>query len=424
MKIRLPYGKGHLDADVPDSSTVITGRPVPPLDDPAGAIRSSLRSPVGSPALGALARPGMSAVIVHTDGTRATPNHILLPVIVDELNVAGIPDSRITLLNATGSHRAQSATELRELLGSALVDRCRCVQHDARDSSSLEFAGVTTRGNRVMLNRSYLEADLKIVTGFIEPHFFAGYSGGPKLLLPGIAGMESIMANHCSALVAHPDATWGITTGNPLWEELAAAARLAPPDFSVNVALDPGKRVTGVFAGGLFAAHAHGCAFVKEHAMAPVDSPFDVVVTSNSGHPLDQNLYQAVKGMSAASRITVPGGTIVIAAACAEGMPVHGNYAALLSQFGTPGEAARALESRVETLPDQWQALIHARLASRFDIRIVTSGLDDGEISRAWLSRSASVEEAVGSALQGKRNARIGLLPDGPQVIPYLREKR
>jgi len=189
----------------------------------------------------------------------------------------------------------------------------------------------------------------------------------------------------------------------------------------VNVALDPEKRITGVFAGELFAAHAQGCAFVREHAFAPVDAPFDVVVTSNSGYPLDQNLYQAVKGMSAASRITVQGGTIVMAAACVDGMPSHGNYAALLKEFADPGEAARALQERSETVPDQWQALIHARLASCFDIRIVTDGLSRTEIAQAWLSRAGSIEEAIESALEKKRSARVGVLVDGPLVVPFVR---
>ncbi|TAL39929.1 MAG: nickel-dependent lactate racemase [Spirochaetes bacterium] len=423
MMIRLPYGRGCIEARVPDTAVVVSGRKAHPLPDPEGALLQGLRAPTGCPPLARCVRPGMSVVIVHTDATRATPNSMVLPVIVDELNRAGVPDSRITLLNATGAHRAQTEGEMRALVGGPLFARVRCVQHDACDAAAHAACGATPGGNRVELDRAYLDAQFRIVTGFIEPHFFAGYSGGPKAILPGIASLGSITANHAAHLVSHQDATWGVTEGNPVWEEMAAAARLAPPDFCVNVSLDPDARVTGVFAGELFAAHAAGCAFVREHAMAGVDEAFDVTIATNSGYPLDQNLYQAVKGMSAAARVTRPGGTIIIAAACEEGLPSHGNYAALLGRYPAARDAHAALGGLSDTMPDQWQALIHARIAADFDVRIFTGGLDDASASRAWLIRTPSVEKALADALDVMKGGRVGILPDGPLVIPFLKPR-
>ncbi|MBN1382288.1 MAG: DUF2088 domain-containing protein, partial [Deltaproteobacteria bacterium] len=258
-------------------------------------------------------------------------------------------------------------------------------------------------------------------TGFIEPHFFAGFSGGPKLVLPGIAGIDSIMRNHRPVHIAHPHATWGITGGNPLWEEITEAARLCPPQFSCHVSLNEEKRITGVFAGELFATHAAGCTFVKEHAMAPVKAPFDIVITSNSGHPLDRNLYQTVKGLSAAARIAAPGGSIIMTSACQDGLPETGGFASILEGFGSPVEARNALAERESALPDQWQVQILAQVLSEHDVFMYADGLSDDDLSRAWIKRSRSIEETLaGLMARYGPQARIGVLPEGPQVIPYM----
>ena len=228
----------------------------------------------------------------------------------------------ITLLNALGTHRPQTAAELRGMLGNEIIDRYRCVQHNAFDDDQLVSLGATSLGHPVRLNRHLMEADVKILTGFIEPHFFAGFSGGPKAVLPALAGTESVFTNHGYDMIAHGNATWGVTHGNPIWEEMLEIALLVRPVFLLNVTLNNRRQITGVFAGDLRQAHAAGCASVREHAMVTVRKPYDVVLTSNSGYPLDQNLYQTVKGMSAANHIVLEGGAIIMAAACADGLPI------------------------------------------------------------------------------------------------------
>jgi len=421
MKVQLPYAKGHLVIDVPDHATVVRGKPVQPVADEARSVRLALKKPVDAPPLAEMVGPGDAVVIVHTDGTRPTPNRILLPVIAEELLAAGVSKRNIKFLNATGSHVAQPADELAAMLGPAIAGHYTTLQHNAFDADSLAIVGTTRSGNTVALNRAYVDADFRIVTGFIEPHFFAGYSGGPKLVLPGIAGIESIMRNHSPAHIAHPHADWGITGGNPLWDEIAEAARLCPPQFCCHVSLDEEKRVTGVFAGELFAAHAAGCAFVQEHAMAPVKAPFDIVVTSNSGHPLDRNFYQTVKGLSAAARIVGPGGSIIMASACEDGLPETGGFTSILDGFGEPAEARAVLAGRGSALPDQWQVQILARVLSERDVFMFSGGLSDADLARAWVHRSRSIEETLSRLmdLYGAQ-ARIGVLPEGPQVIPYI----
>jgi nickel-dependent lactate racemase len=248
MHIELPYGKGVLPVHLDVDADIISGRECPPLDMAEDKILDALRSPIGCRPLRDLVSPQSSVVIVHTDITRPTPNHIILPVILKELIGAGATRENISLLNATGSHRGQSMDELAAMLGEDTVRDYRIIQHDAFNPGELVFTGRTASGNDIYLNREYVGADLRIVTGFIEPHFFAGFSGGPKALLPGIAGIGSIMANHCAVNIGNPDAVWGKTIGNPVWGEIARAATFAPPHFCLNVSLDIDKRITGIFA--------------------------------------------------------------------------------------------------------------------------------------------------------------------------------
>ena len=410
MHVALAYGRHGLRVNLPDHCHLVRPRPAPGLPDEPAALRQALRQPIGSPPLAALVRPGHRVVVVHTDLTRATPNDRLLPVLLAELEAAGVARADITLLNALGVHRPQTDAELRQLLGPDIVARYRCRQHDAHDAANLVALAPGLR-----VNRHYLEADARILTGFIEPHFFAGFSGGPKGVLPAIAGAESVQTNHGFAKIAHPNATWGITTGNPVWEEMRAAALLTRPTFLLNVALNTDRQITGIFAGDLLAAHAAGCAFVRDHAMAPVDAPFDVVVTTNSGYPLDQNLYQCIKGVSAAAGIVRVGGTIILAGACADGLPDHGGYAALLAEAGSPARALEWLARPGFARADQWTVQVQAQIQQRANVLVYSDGLTDAQIRRAWLTPCRDLAAAVGNA------ARVAVLPDGPQTIAYVR---
>ena len=307
MQIKLAYGRTGLTVNLPDQTDVIEARFIPGLANEAAAILEALRQPIGSAPLASRVKPGDRVVIVHTDLTRATPNDRIMPVLLAELESAGVRRSDITLLNALGTHRRQTEAELREMLGDPVVEHYHCLQHDAFDNANLASLGQTSLGHPVRVNRTYLEADVRILAGFIEPHFFAGFSGGPKGVLPSIAGAESVLSNHSYELIGHPRATWGVTVGNPIWEEMREVALLTKPTFLLNVTLNAKRQITGVFAGDMLAAHAAGCNFVREQAMVKVEAPYDIVVTTNSGYPLDQNLYQSVKGMSAANQIVRDG---------------------------------------------------------------------------------------------------------------------
>lgn len=421
MNINLAYGRTGLTVNLPDHTEEITSRFVAGVADEVATLRAALRKPIGCPPLRDLVQPGNSVVIVHTDITRATPNDRILPVLLGELAAAGIARADITLLNALGTHRPQTDEELREMLGSPIVDQYRCLQHDAFDDDNLVYLGETSNGHPVRINRYFHEADVTILTGFIEPHFFAGFSGGPKGVLPSIAGTESVFTNHGREMIAHPKATWGNITGNPIWEEMSEAARMAKPTFLLNVTLNTEKRITGVFAGDLALAHAAGCAFVRESAMAPVTEPYDIVITTNSGYPLDQNLYQCVKGMSAARQIVRKGGAIIMAGACNDGLPNHGKYAELLQRGGSPQGVLDLIAQPGFIEHDQWQVQIQAQIQLHADVYVYSDGLTDAQIEQALFLPCRDIEATI-AELQAKfgPHARICVLPEGPLTIAYL----
>jgi len=423
MYVKLAYGREGLTVNLPDDVHVLEPRFVPGLPDEPDALRRALRDPIGSEPLAAKVKPGDKVVIVHTDITRATPNDRILPVLIGELEMAGVARQDITLLNGLGTHRPQTEAELRAMLGDFIVENYRCLQHDCHDDDNLVSLGWTSFGHPVRVNRTYLEADVRVLTGFIEPHFFAGFSGGPKAVIPSLAGAESVLTNHGLKMIAHPKATWGITEGNPIWEEMREVALLTKPTFLLNVTLNMWREITGVFAGDILTAHAAGCAFVKENAMVGVDAPHDIVITTNSGYPLDQNLYQSVKGMSAASQIVRDGGSIIIATACEDGLPDHGRYAALLAEAGSPQGVLDMLARPGFEAQDQWQVQIQALIQLRADVYVYSDGLTDQQIEKALFLPCRNIEATL-AQLQAKYgpDARICVIPEGPQTIPYLRQ--
>src|SRR4030095_10894247 len=255
------------------------------------------------------------------DITRATPNDRLIPWLLQHL--AHVPREHITLLNQLGTHRPNTQAERERMLTPEVVRDYRVLNHDPENPAAHTEVGKMRDGTPALINRHVVEADVRIVTGFIEPHFFAGFSGGIKGIIPGTAALESVMANHGAKNIGDPNATFGITEGNPLWEELREVALRVGPTFVLNVTLNEQRQITAVFAGELLQAHKAGCEFVRQSAMQAVDAPYDVVVTTNSGYPLDLNLYQGVKGMSAGARIIKPGGTLILACECREGVPAN-----------------------------------------------------------------------------------------------------
>ena len=419
MRVTLAYGRRGLSVDFPDDrTTVIEPASQPGLPDERTAVRSALRQPAGAAPLRDWARPTDRVCIVFTDSTRATPNERLIPWLLDEL--AHVPASHVTLLNSTGTHRPNTPDELARMLTPETLARYRVLNHDCQDDASLVAVGAMRDGTPALLNRHLVEADLRIVTGFIEPHFFAGFSGGPKGIIPGCAGLRSVMASHRPDHIGSPTAAFGITEGNPLWEELREVALRVGPSFLVNVALNHRRQITGVFAGDLIAAHRQGIEFVRASAMRQVDSPFDIVVGTNSGAPLDLNLYQGVKGMSAAARIVKPGGTIVLACECREGVPPRSPFERLLQGAASPAGLLEQLAAAREVQPEQWQVQIQALIQTRARV-LLHSALPDDTVRACQLEPCHDIAGFVRGALERLGDAaRVAVLPQGPLTIPYL----
>jgi nickel-dependent lactate racemase len=333
----------------------------------------------------------------------------------------GVAPADVTILVATGTHRANTADELARMLGPEIAARYAVVNHDARDDASLAFAGRTASDVPIWLNRRWLDADVRITTGFVEPHFFAGFSGGPKMVAPGLAGLATTLVLHDARHIGHPHATWGVTEGNPVHDDVRAIARLTGVTFAVDVALNRDQAITRVFAGELFAEHAAACAHVKQTAMRAVAAAVDVVVTTNSGYPLDQNLYQAVKGMSAAAGIVKPGGTIICAAECRDGIPDHGPYGQLLRRQQSPEGLLEMVEAPGFAEQDGWQVQVQALIQRKARVMVKAGGLSHEQLRAAHFEPVTDLGMAVREALSAAGpGATMAVLPHGPQTIPYL----
>lgn len=423
MEVMLAYGRNGLKVSLPDTNvTVIEPEYIPGLADEAAALRDAMRAPIEAAPLRESVRANDTVAIVVCDITRAMPTSRVLPVLLDEIK--HVPREQITIINATGTHRAQTPAELDRLLGAEIARNYRVVNHDCTGDASLQYIGtVESVGGTInaRICRDWVDAGFRIATGFIEPHFFAGFSGGPKMVAPGQASLDTIMILHNAKMIGHPNAVWGITEGNPIHDAVRAVARLCPPHFNLNVSLNKDHGITGVYAGDLWASHAAGCADVKRVSMRPFPEPFDIVISTNSGYPLDQNLYQAVKGMSAAARVVKEGGTIIMASECSDGLPEHGDYKNILQMRPTAEALLDMIESPGFHRQDQWQVQIQSMIQRRAQVMLKADGLTHEQIRMAHLEPVDSVEAAVAAAL--KRHgpaARICVLPQGPQTIPYV----
>jgi nickel-dependent lactate racemase len=409
----LAYGRHGLDVGVPDDAVVVTPAPAPALADEVGAVRAALAAPEAGPSLADLVRgvaSGARVAVVFPDLTRPMPNRTVLPPLLDELEAAGAGPDRVVLLCATGTHRRASPAEMADLVGPDIVARYTIHDHSATDDEHVEVGVVD--GVPIALDRQYVEAGLRIVTGFVEPHFFAGFSGGPKAVCPGLTGLDTITAAHSPARIAHPDATWLVRSGNPVHDFVRAATDLLPPDLSLDVTIDPHRRLTSVVAAPLPTGHDLACAFVERTVVRRVSGRFDVVLSTNGGHPLDRNLYQAVKGMAAAERVVRPGGVIVMAAPCGDGVPGGSPFARLLASGGAaPASPGRAV-------PDGWQVQVLDRVRRHAEVRLHSDGISADEMAVAGLRAApdlaAAVAEALGDAGPG---ARLCVLPEGPLTV-------
>ncbi|MEV4560715.1 nickel-dependent lactate racemase [Kitasatospora sp. NPDC049285] len=422
MRIRLAYGETGLDLDVdPAVTTVVEPLHTAGAADPMAVLREALRRPVAGPSLRERVRPGQTVAISACDGTRPQPRHLMIPAVLAELDGI-VRDEDVVILVATGTHRGNDPEELRRMFGDEVVDRIRIVNHDARDTDQLAWMGRWGDDVPVWLNRTWVEADVRITTGFVEPHFFAGFSGGPKLVAPGLAGLETVLVLHDAKRIGDPRATWGTTHGNPVHDDVRAIADGTGVTFSLDVVLNREQRIVAAFGGDLLPMHAAATAAARRIAMRPVDRLFDVVVTTNAGHPLDQNLYQSVKGMSAALTVVKPGGLIVCAAECRDGFPDHGSYREVLASAPSPQALLESIRARPRTVPDQWQVQVQARIQSSSRVVMHTSYLSDAELATAHLEQTADISATVAEALAAAGpGARLCVLPEGPMTIPYLR---
>ncbi|WP_377892269.1 nickel-dependent lactate racemase [Alkalihalobacillus sp. R86527] len=420
METTLLYGKENLSIELPDDAFVIEPKNLQPLEDEKRGIKEALDNPIGTPPLKEMVKASDTVAIVISDITRPTPNHLLVPLLIEELS--HVPHENFVIINGTGTHRDQTREEFVRMLGEWVVDNIRIVNNQCHDKETLVNLGESQFGCDVYLNKEYVEADFKIVTGFIEPHFFAGFSGGPKGIMPGIAGIETIMTFHNARMIGDPLATWGNMVNNPVQDMTREINSMCKADFMLNVTLNKEKEITEVFAGELYEAHDRGCAYAKEHAMVKCDERFDVVITSNSGYPLDQNLYQAVKGMSAAHKIVKKGGAILVASECSDGLPGHGNFAKIFEMANSPEELLEMINNPEFKMFDQWQVQKQAVIQTWADVHVY-SMLRDEEVAGAMLKPMTSIEGTLEELKKTKGDdLTVAVLPLGPLTIPYIEE--
>ncbi|WP_082235438.1 nickel-dependent lactate racemase [Halobacillus massiliensis] len=420
MKTEILYGKDGLSVDLPDHSLIIEPKNLPKLKDEKQAVREALRKPIGQDSLKNLVAPTDIVSIVISDITRPTPNHILVPLLIEELD--HVPLENFVIINGTGTHRDQTREEFIEMLGEWVVDNIRIVNNRCHDKEQLVNLGESKFGCDIYLNKDYVESDFRIVTGFIEPHFFAGFSGGPKGIMPGIAGIETIMTFHNARMIGDPLSTWGNMVNNPVQDMTREINSYCKPDFMLNVTLNREKDITKVFAGELYEAHDIGCDFAKEHSMFKCEERFDVVIVSNSGYPLDQNLYQAVKGMSAAHKIVKKGGSIIVAAECSDGLPDHGNYSKIFDMAESPQELLNMINDPEFKMFDQWQVQKQAVVQVWADVHIYST-LTNEQVKGAMLHPIDSIEQTILDLKETYgEDMSIAVLPLGPLTIPYVEE--
>ncbi len=423
MRFTLDYGRTGLDVNLPDDPRILDPlaiRPAAPLAHPEAAIAQALSRPIGTPPLAELARGRRNACILICDITRPVPNRIILPPLLRTLEEAGIPRRAILILVATGLHRPNEGAELEEMIGPEIAAKYRVENHHGKELNEHDYLGETPNGVPVWLDKRYVRADLKITTGLIEPHLMAGYSGGRKVICPGIAALETVKVWHGPRFLEHPKADCGIVEGNPVHEENTRIALLAGCDFIVNVCLDGQRRTTWVGAGDMIQAWQAGVRFVEGVVKVPVPEPMDVVVTSCAGYPLDTTWYQAVKGLTGALPIVKQGGTIVLAASLSEGIGSP-EFQRVMAENPDLQAFKRRILGTDYFVMDQWQLEELAKVVARCRVKVVSDGLSAEALRCCHAEPAASVEQAVAESLAeyGPR-AKMAVIPKGPYVLPYV----
>lgn len=417
------FGRSGLEAELPSGPRwrVLKPRWARALDNPTAAIVAALGSPAAGRPLSELARGRRTAAISVCDITRPAPNRMTLPPILERLHAGGIAPENVTLLIATGLHRAATPAEIDEILGPDIAARYRVVNHNARDEEAHAQLGVTRSGTRVAIERAFVEADLHITLGFIEQHLMAGFSGGRKLIAPGLAWQETIKRLHSPFFMRDPRAVEGSIEENPLHQELLEIAALAGHDFMLDVVLTENRRIAAVFAGEPREAHRQGVEFVRRHTTAWLPAPVRAAVTTSAGYPLDLTFYQAVKGITAASHIVEPGGVIVLLAACDEGAGAS-EFSRLLKESPDPGFFLRSI-SEIPVTIDQWQLEKLALACQTHQVWFYTPGLPAEYHANLWGKLFPSAADALGAVADyAGPDGEIAVIPEGPYVFARVEE--
>ena len=418
MKVGFSFGKRAIDVSVPDGfrTQVIHSRTAQGLLDESAALAAALDAPIGSAPLAELAAGKKTAAISVCDITRPAPNRRTLPPLLARLHAAGIQVEGITILIATGLHRGATPEEIDTIVGPEIAAKYRIVSHDAKVLGDHQHLGTTGRGTPVFVDGRFVAAELHITLGFIEQHLMLGFSGGRKLIAPGLAAQETIKVLHSPRFMREPRATEGSIADNPLHDELLEIARMARHDFMLDVTLTQDRKISGVFAGDPVKAHAAGVAFVEQTCLERLDEPVDAVITSSAGYPLDLTFYQCVKGITAAQHMVKPGGRILIAAQCAEGVgsPEFARKLAGMRDF-------RSFLNEIDGAAvevDQWQLEKLALVGEKFELFFYTPGVTRGQMGFLAERAFGSIDEAVFATLDGlPADARVALVPEGPYTF-------
>jgi len=423
--VHILYGRSGLQIRLPQNAraTVIGKRPMAKLPDPQAAVHDALARPIDAPAFDVLARGRKSACILICDITRPVPNRLFLRPLIDGMLAAGIPRERITVLVATGLHRPNEGDELAEVVGDPWVQDTVCVEnHFARDDAAHVDLGVTSgRRTPVKLDRRFVEADLRIATGLVEPHFMAGYSGGRKVIAPGIAHADTIRTFHSARFMEDPAAIQCNLAGNPLHEEQLEIVRMLGEVYAVNTVIDEDRDLVHVNFGEVVASHLAAVAFVAESTRVPVGRRFATILTSAAGHPLDKTYYQTVKGMVTPLDILEPGGTLIVASACSEGLgsPEFRAAQKRLQALGPDGFLQTLLAKSLADV-DEWQTEMQLKSLRAGRVQLYTTGLSDDERSLTGVDNIASIDAALADAIARAGDTAIAVVPEGPYVVPVV----
>lgn len=424
MQVEMRYGTGTLPIEIPDKNVagVLEISESVPLSDEDRAVRAAVAQPIASPPLAEIAKGRASACIVISDVTRPVPNKVILPPILETLQQAGIPREKITILIATGIHRPNEGEELEKMVGRSIMDTYTIVNHFSQHPENHDYLGRTKKGTPVYIDKTYLASDLKITTGLIEPHLMAGYSGGRKAICPGVASVETMKVMHGPELMEHPKSAVGILDGNPFHIEATEIALMAGVDFNLNVAIDKHRRITGVFAGDMVESHRVGSEFVEKNAKVTLPEPADAVVVSSAGYPLDTTFYQAIKGLLTAVEIVRQGGSILLVAACSEGIGSK-PFTDLIFKTDDLSAFVQGLYNPANFVIDQWQLEELAKVARKADIYFYTDGIPYHQRAKLFVHPLKSAQAGIEELLtRYGEDIRIAVIPEGPYVLAKLEE--